>query len=185
MAEPTSPPPSPSPSPSPDDATEWLPALEALDAPEVPYQYLVMRCVPRADREEFLNVAVVVYSQRLDYLACADLVDPDRLRALAPGLDLDAVSAALQAVAGICRGDAQAGLAEAVDRGRRFGHLAAPRSTVVQPGPVHGGVLAAATRPTGKRDMDAVLQHLLDRSVRAPEPGPEPGPGPASNAGPE
>lgn len=135
----------------------------------VPYQYLVLRCVPRVDREEFLNVAVVVYSQQLDYLACASVLDDRRLRTLAPDLDLAAVAEALAAIAAICRGDQAAGFAGAADRGHRFGHIAAPRSTVVQPGPVHGGVLPVAADLAGEQEMEGVLEHLLDRLVRAPK----------------
>lgn len=155
--------------------------VPAADPSAVPYQYLVLRCVPRVDRGEFLNVAVVVYSQQLEFLACASLLDPDRLHGLAPDLDLAAVARALAAVAAICRGDEEAGIAGAVDRGRRFGHLAAPRSTVVQPGPVHGGMLPPELgRPPEAHDMEAVLAHLLSTLVRAPArsgPGHDPSPG--------
>ncbi|MGI8701962.1 MAG: DUF3037 domain-containing protein [Nocardioidaceae bacterium] len=132
-------------------------------AAEVPYQYLVLRCVPRVDREEFLNVGVVLYSQRASFLACASRLDDARLRSLATDLDLDAVAQALAAVAAVCRGDESAGLAGASDLGRRFGYLSAPRSTVVQPGPVHGGVLTAVPP-----DPQAVLDHLLGQLVLTP-----------------
>lgn len=132
---------------------------------EVPYQYLVLRCVPRVDRDEFLNVAVVVYCQQLDFLACASHLDTGRLLSLAADLDLDAVAAALAAVGAVCRGDQSAGLAGASDLGRRFGYLAAPRSTVVQPGPVHGGLLTSA-----EPDPQAALDHLLVLLVRTPPP---------------
>ncbi len=139
----------------------------------VPYQYLVLRCVPRVDRQEFMNVAVVLYSQRLDYLACASHLDRERMLALDPDLDLDAVSEALEGVAAVCRGDGSAGLAGSAGLGARFGHLAAPRSTVVQPGPVHGGVLTAASP-----DPAEILDHLLTSLVLAPArpPGQPPPP---------
>ena len=56
----------------------------------VGYQYVVLRCVPEVQREEFVNVGVVVYSQSADYLEAAWRLDEDRLRAFAPGLDLGA-----------------------------------------------------------------------------------------------
>jgi hypothetical protein len=105
------------------------------------YQYVVLRCVPRADREEFLNVGVVVYCEAARFLETAWHVDRDRLAALDPGIDVDQVCAALEFVAGVCAGD-QRGGAAAAERslGARFGFVKAPRSTVVRPGPVHGGV---------------------------------------------
>jgi hypothetical protein len=102
------------------------------------YQYVVLRCVPRADREEFVNVGLVLYCQAADYLCSASHMSATRLTALAPHLDLEAVASALRAVEAICHG--AGGRAAELSLGQRFGWLAAPRSTVVQPGPVHGGL---------------------------------------------
>lgn len=137
-------------------------------ATTVPYQYLVLRCVPRADRQEFVNVAVVLYSQRLDFLACASHLDRTRLLSLDPGLDLGAVEEALQRVGAVCRGDESAGLAGGMGLGARFGHLAAPRSTVVQPGPVHGGVLTPAS-PDPAQVLDHLVATLVVPSTRTGE----------------
>lgn len=72
--------------------------------PLVGYEYVVLRCVPRVDREEFTNVGVVIHSQALDFLDCAFAADPDRLRSLSPDLDLGSVDATLKTVCAICRG---------------------------------------------------------------------------------
>ncbi len=122
-----------------------------------PFQYVVVRCVPRVDREEFVNVGVVLHCQQADFLEAAWHVDRERLLALAPSLDLDAVCSALEAIEAVCRGDASAGEAGRAPMGTRFGFLRAPRSTVVQPGPVHGGTTDDPARQ---------LEHLLDRLVR-------------------
>jgi hypothetical protein len=106
----------------------------------VGYVSFVVRCVPRVDREEFCNIGVVLYSQMADFLAVAHDVPSARLAALAPDLDLDAVLGALATMDAVCRGDASAGPLAAATRRERFGWLSAPRSTVVQPGPVHGGL---------------------------------------------
>lgn len=106
----------------------------------VGYQYVTLRCVPRVDREEFLNVGVVLYSQAVDFLEGAFDLDRDRLRAAFPDLELDAVDASLEAICRICRGEPGVGLPTLDKPGQRFGWLSAPRSTVIQPGPVHGGL---------------------------------------------
>lgn len=121
-----------------------------------PYQYVVLRCVPRVDREEFVNVGVVAYCQETGFLGAACRVREERLRALFGELDLDAVRASLDFVEGVCRGDADLGAAATGDLGTRFGFLKAPRSTVVQPGPVHGGLT---------EDPAAELTRLLDALV--------------------
>lgn len=121
------------------------------------FQYVVLRCVPRTDREEFVNVGVVLYCQTADYLCAAFEVNEARLAAFNPELDLESVRAALSAVEAVCRGDEAVGAAAATSRTQRFGWLAAPKSTVVQPGPVHGGLTDDPARQ---------LDHLLDRLVR-------------------
>ncbi|MBW8750731.1 MAG: DUF3037 domain-containing protein [Propionibacteriales bacterium] len=122
-----------------------------------PYQYVVLRCVPRVDREEFVNVGVVLYCQQADFLAAQCHVEEARLRGLAPGIDLAAVRHALAFVEGVCRGDASLGDPATGDLGTRFGFLKAPRSTVVQPGPVHGGLT---------EDPASELERLIDVLVR-------------------
>jgi hypothetical protein len=120
------------------------------------FQYVVLRCVPRVDREEFLNVGVVLYCQQANFLQARWRVDEARLSVLSPALDVAAVCAALEAVQAVCRGDESAGEAGREPIGTRFGFVKAPRSTVVQPGPVHGGSTA---------DPDAELDRLLGRLV--------------------
>ncbi len=122
----------------------------------LPYQYVVLRCVPRVDREEFVNVGVVLYCEETAFLEAAWRVDRDRLRALDPRLDLDAVCDGLAFVEGVCRGDESVGAAAGKPPGTRFGFLKAPRSTVLQTSAVHGGMTADPARQ---------LEHLLERLV--------------------
>ena len=126
-----------------------------MTSPLVSYQYVVLRCVPRVDRDEFTNVGVVIHSQAVDFLDCAFVVDHERLRSFSPDLDLDSVDATLQTVCAVCRGEAP-GRPPLETLGQRFGWLSAPRSTVVQPGPVHGGLT---------RDPAAELKRILARLV--------------------
>lgn len=123
------------------------------------FQYAVLRAVPRIDRGEFVNVGVILYCQALDYLQASVVVDPVRLRALDADADLDAIRTSAEAVVEACRlpeGTARqnTGLAHT------FGRLTAPRSTVVQPSPVHAGVT---------HDPEHTLAGLLTRLV-APLP---------------
>lgn len=128
-----------------------------MTAPTMAFQYVVLRCVPRVDREEFVNVGVVLHCQDADYLACAGHVDGARLSTLAPSLDVESVRSALAAVEAVCSGDPSAGAAGRAPLNTRFGFLSAPRSTVVQPGPIHGGITA---------DPAAELVRLVGTLVR-------------------
>ena len=117
-----------------------------------PFEYALLRVVPRVDRGEAINAGVLVYCQSLAFLGSRVHLDRDRLRALDPGADADAIDRALQAAADVCDADPSSGAAGLEDIGRRFRWLTAPRSTVVQPGPVHTGLTA---------DPEPELDHLL------------------------
>jgi len=107
-----------------------------------PYEYSVLRAVPRVERGEFVNVGVVLYCQQLDFLGCTTQVDSARVRALDPAADVEGIEALLAAVSKVCCGGPESGPAGRDALGRRFRWLVAPRSTVVQPGPVHTGLTA-------------------------------------------
>lgn len=124
---------------------------------QMPYQYVVLRCVPRVDREEFINVGVVLHCEDAHFLGCGAHVEESRVRALSPDLDLKSLEEVLDFVCGVCQGDSSLGLVANDKPSVRFGFLKAPRSTVVQPGPVHGGMTS---------DPAAELNRLLDRLVR-------------------
>jgi Protein of unknown function (DUF3037) len=121
-----------------------------------PFEYAVLRVVPRIERGESFNAGVVLYSRPLDYLGARVHLDVRRLHALDPAADAAVIAAALEAVQAHCayeRVEARhAGPAGREDRGRRFRRLTAPRSTIVQAGPVHTGLTA---------DPEAELEHLL------------------------
>ncbi|MFJ6573623.1 DUF3037 domain-containing protein [Streptomyces sp. NPDC091292] len=121
------------------------------------FEYALLRVVPRVERGEQINAGVVVYCRARSYVGARTHLDEARLTALDPDVDLPGVRAALHAVAGVCAGGASAGQAAGDDAGRRFRWLIAPRSTIVQPGPVHTGLTA---------DPEAEADRLLDLLVR-------------------
>ncbi|MEV8592114.1 DUF3037 domain-containing protein [Streptomyces sp. NPDC052012] len=121
------------------------------------YEYAVLRVVPRVERGEFVNAGVLVYCRPLAFVAARTHLDETRLLALDSDVDLEGVRAALRAVEGVCAGGDAAGQAAHDDAGRRFRWLIAPRSTIVQPGPVHTGLTA---------DPAAEAERLLEVLVR-------------------
>ncbi|NEC67127.1 DUF3037 domain-containing protein [Streptomyces sp. SID9727] len=121
------------------------------------FEYALLRVVPRVQRGECFNAGVVVYCRAKGFVAARTELDETKLKALDPGADVTGVRAALRAVEGVCRGGTYAGQAAGDDVGRRFRWLIAPRSTVVQPGPVHSGLTA---------DPEAEVERLLDLLVR-------------------
>lgn len=106
------------------------------------FEYALVRVVPRVERGEQFNAGVLVYCRAKSYVGVRTHLDEAKLRALDPEADADGIRAALGAVERICEGGEAAGQAERDEAGRRFRWLIAPRSTVVQPGPVHTGLTA-------------------------------------------
>ncbi|MBC9729635.1 DUF3037 domain-containing protein [Streptomyces sp. TRM68367] len=121
------------------------------------YEYALLRLVPRVERGECINAGVLVYCRAKAYVGVRTHLDEARLLALDPDADVPGVRAALHAVEAVCAGGEAAGQAAADDPGRRFRWLIAPRSTVLQPGPVHTGLTT---------DPAAEAERLLDLMVR-------------------
>ena len=121
------------------------------------YNYAVIRVVPRVDREEFVNVGVIVSSPNHGFLEARIELDEQRLLALDPKLDLEAIRAHLASVPAICKGGNDAGPIGRLTQRERFHWLVAPRSTIVQTSPVHTG---KCTNPS------AALDHLMNTMVR-------------------
>ena len=107
------------------------------------FDYAILRVVPRVERQEFVNAAVVVYCAERRYLAARVHFDAARVLALWPEADVGLIQQHLEAVPRICEGDESAGPIARLAQRERFHWLTAPRSTIIQPSPVHTGVCDA------------------------------------------
>jgi DUF3037 family protein len=116
------------------------------------FQYSVLRVVPRVERGECVNAAVVLFCRQKGFLEVRTALDDARLTALAPGIDVAAVRAHLRALERVAAGDPEAGALARLDQSERFHWIVAPSSTIVQPSPVHTGFCD---------DPDAELDHLV------------------------
>jgi hypothetical protein len=123
------------------------------------YDYAVIRVVPRVDREEFVNVGVVVSCPDRDFLEARIELDPARVAALDATLDIESIRAHLATIPVICRGGEAAGPIGRLPPRERFHWLVAPRSAVIQLSPAHTGRC---------EDPDALLSRLMETMVRAP-----------------
>jgi hypothetical protein len=124
--------------------------------PALAFSYAVVRVVPRVEREEFVNVGVILFCAERRWLGCRLRPDPARLRALAPAADTAEIVRHLDGLRAVCEGDATGGPIAALPPSERFHWLVAPRSTAIQTSPVHSGVAA---------DPAAALAHLFETLV--------------------
>jgi hypothetical protein len=104
------------------------------------FDYAILRVVPRVERQEFINAGVVAFCLEKSYLAARIHLDETRLRALWHNADVDLAREHLEAVRRICEGDPAAGPIAKLSLRERFHWITSPRSTIIQPSPIHTGV---------------------------------------------
>lgn len=121
------------------------------------YEYALVRVVPRVEREEFLNIGVILYCAKQKFLKLKYTIEPSRLQALCPKLDLNELELHLQALDKICAGGKDGGPIGSLDLPSRFRWLTATRSTVVQTSKVHPGFCTDATMTLEKLFQTMVL----------------------------
>jgi len=120
------------------------------------YDYAVIRVLPRVEREEFINVGVILYCPSLNFLRATCEFDEARLLAFAGGADLTEVGEHLSSLCRICSGGEDSGPIGKMSLGERFRWLTAPRSTLVQTSAVHTGFTD---------DPESTLKRLLGQLV--------------------
>ncbi len=108
--------------------------------PYASYDYALIRVVPRVERDEFLNVGVILFCRTRRYLGARVRLDPQRLAVLAPDLDPADAERHLALIPRICAGGRDAGPIGGLTVAERFHWLVTPRSTVIQTSPVHCGL---------------------------------------------
>lgn len=127
-----------------------------MHAPDT-YDYAVIRVVPRVEREEFVNVGIILSCERAAFLQARIELDEARLRALDPQLDIESLRRHLATIPAICEGGPAAAPIGLLAPRARFHWLTAKRSSIIQTSPVHMGRCG---------DLVSTLDHLMDRMVR-------------------
>lgn len=120
------------------------------------FEYCVIRVVPRVEREEFVNVGIVLYCKQQRYLQTRFQLNPERLLALCPTLDIEEIQTYLTAFEKVSRGSTDGGPIAKLDLPSRFRWLTATRSTVVQASKIHPGMCD---------DLDKALEKLFTQLV--------------------
>jgi hypothetical protein len=123
----------------------------------LPYDYAIIRVVPKVEREEFVNVGAIVSCASRGFLEARIELDELRLNAIDSSLDVEIIRNHLAAIPLICAGGELSGAIGQLPQRERFHWLVAPRSTIIQTSRVHTGFC---------KDLAAVLEHLLETMVR-------------------
>jgi Protein of unknown function (DUF3037) len=120
------------------------------------FAYAIVRVVPHIERGEGFNAGVVLFCRQLDFLGARVSLDERRLAVLAPEVSPATVRPHLDAIVRIARGDRGGGPIAALPASERFGWLASPSSTIIQPSPIHTG-LSHDPRAT----LDGLFENLV------------------------
>ena len=120
------------------------------------FEYAVIRLVPCVEREEFINVGVVLYCARQEFLRMKFDLNESRMKAFGCEVDISEIKDQLTGFERVCSGGADAGTIGNLPMAARFRWLTAPRSTVVQTSPVHTGLT---------KDAAATLAELQEKLV--------------------
>ncbi|MDW7690863.1 DUF3037 domain-containing protein [Flammeovirgaceae bacterium SG7u.111] len=123
---------------------------------KVTYEYAVIRVVPKVEREEFLNVGVILFSKRKKYLGIRYHIDEKRLKAFSADLDPDMLKNYLEAWEKVCQGGKEGGCIGQLDLPSRFRWLVASRSTIIQSSKTHPGLC---------HNPEQVLENLFQSKV--------------------
>jgi len=120
------------------------------------FEYAVIRVVPRVERDEFMNVGVILYCAKKKYLKAVFQIDEQRLQSFCPKLDIPDIQCHLDSLMLISAGDRGSGPIAQLDPPSRFRWLTAMRSTVIQTSRVHPGFC---------RDLESKLLVLFEEQV--------------------
>lgn len=120
------------------------------------FEYAVIRVVPRVEREEFINVGVILLCAKQKFLQVRMAVNAHRLNALYNNLNTDELNEHIHSFERICKGGVEGGAIGLLPLAERFRWLTATRSTIVQTSKVHPGLCT---------DPSAMLNHLFEKLV--------------------
>lgn len=120
------------------------------------FEYAVIRVVPRVEREEFLNVGVILFCKKKNFLKVLYALNKDKINAIAPSIDLEEFKAHLVAFNEIALGSKSSGPIGELEVAERFRWLTATRSTILQTSKVHPGLC---------KDLEKTLEKLYTEQV--------------------
>lgn len=104
------------------------------------FEYAVIRVVPKVEREEFINIGVILYCSGQKFLQCILELNEKKLQALCCDTDIDELKSHMASFEKICQGGRDAGPIGKLSLAERFRWLTATRSTILQTSKVHPGL---------------------------------------------
>lgn len=120
------------------------------------YKYAVIRFVPRVEREEFINIGLILFSKRSRFLKTKYTLDEDKLRLFPSELDMEHLRCQLASFEKICEGKKEGGYISTLEQAEQFGWLTATRSASIQ---------TSSTRMGFSSNLDDTFERLYRELV--------------------
>lgn len=122
----------------------------------VAYEFAVIRLVPKVEREEFMNIGVILFSKRKKYIGIKYKIDRERINSFSKEVDTDMINEYLKAWKWICKGSSEGGPIGKLEQAFRYRWLVSSRSTIIQSSKTHPGLC---------HDPEKVLEDIFNRYV--------------------
>ncbi|MES2654498.1 MAG: DUF3037 domain-containing protein [Bacteroidota bacterium] len=120
------------------------------------YEYAVIRVLPIVEREEFVNVGIILFCKKAKFIKVHYTVDEAKLLVFSKELDIDQIKLNLQSLEGIASGNKQCGPIAQLDVPSRFRWLSAVRSSAIQLSRPHPGLC---------NDLEQTAKRLFEELV--------------------
>jgi hypothetical protein len=120
------------------------------------YEYAVIRVVPRVEREEFLNIGIILFCKKAKFIKVLSHIDDDKIQALSNDFDIEQLHCNVTALKKIAAGDKDGGPIGEMDIPSRFRWLTAIRSSAIQTSRPHSGLC---------EDLEKTIQRLFEELV--------------------
>lgn len=127
----------------------------------ISYNFAVLRVVPHVHTGAFVPVGVVVHARTTEFIGARVITDPTELASRVTVADVELLSRYLESCTLICAGDVAAGPIALAPPSERFHWITAPRSDVIQSGPVHEGLCEDPAS-----ELDKLFEELVGGAVR-------------------
>lgn len=120
------------------------------------YEYAVIRVVPRVEREEFVNIGIILFSKKAKFIKVLCHCNTDKIQMLSNDFDVEQLQCNLTSLQKIVNGVKDGGPIAQMDMPSRFRWLTAIRSSAIQTSRPHPGICT---------DLEQTINRLFEELV--------------------
>lgn len=124
---------------------------------KVIYEYAVIRVVPKIEREEFINVGLILFSKRQRFIRFEYHIPADKIRSFCQQFDIEQLKENLESFTKICAGAKDGGPIAQLETDERFRWITAVKSSSIQSSRPHPGF---------STNLDATFDKLYEELVK-------------------